>query len=312
MKLVALITGFVPEFPPLNTKKDLKDVMANIIVSQPHGFCFGINRAIKIAQDTAKKYPNKNIYFLGQLVHNQHVIDWLEQQLSIKTVSFLDQIPKSSVVILQAHGVAPQIYHQAKNKNLVIIDASCPLVLKSHQTVKNLIGKEKQVIFLCNKIDHEETIGVVGEAPDFVTPITLENISSFEIKDPQNTIVITQTTLSTLETKKALDFLKNKYPKLIVLPHICQATTERQQAIIKLAKKHHFVIVVGSPTSANSNSLKTVSESVGATSYIVDNASQIKSEWFSGQKNIVISSGASTPEGILNQVIEKIEQFTHR
>ncbi len=286
--------------------------MANIILAQPHGFCFGINRAIKIAQDTAKKYPNKNIYFLGQLVHNQHVIDWLEEQLNIKTVSSIDQIPKSSVVIFQSHGVAPEIYNQAKQRQLEIVDAICPLVLKSHQTVKNLVVENNQVIFLCNKTDHEETIGVVGEAPKFITPVTLENIYDYEIKNPKNTIVMTQTTLSTLETQKALDFLKNKYPTLTVLPHICQATTERQQSIIKLAKKYKFVIIVGSPNSANSNSLKTVAESVGATSYIVDNESQIKPEWFSGQKNIVVSSGASTPEDVLNQVIDKIKDFTRQ
>lgn len=285
--------------------------MANIILAQPHGFCFGINRAIKMAQDTAKKYPDKNIYFLGQLVHNQHVIDWLEKSLQIKTVNSLDQIPQSSTVILQAHGVAPQIYHQAKERNLIIIDATCPLVLKSHQTVKNLIGAKKQVIFLCNKINHEETVGVISEAPDFVTPVTLENILNFEIKDSQNTIVITQTTLSTLETQKALDFLKNKYPELTILPHICQATTERQESIINLAKKYKFVIIVGSPTSANSNSLKAVAESIGAKSFIVDNASELKPEWFSGQKNIVVSSGASTPEDILEEVIEKIKNITH-
>jgi 4-hydroxy-3-methylbut-2-en-1-yl diphosphate reductase len=286
--------------------------MANIIVAQPHGFCFGINKAIKISQDTAKKYPDKSIYFLGELVHNQHVVDWLEKNLKIKTINSINEIPKHSIIILRAHGVSPQIYQQAKDRELEIVDGTCPLVLKSHQTVKDLVRRKNQVLFLCNKIDHDETIGVVGEAPDLVVPVTLDKIFDYQIKNPNKTIVLTQTTLSTLETQKALDFLKGKYPQITIFPHICQATTERQSAIIKLAKKYKFIIIVGSPTSANSNSLRSVAQSVGAVSYIVDNASELNPDWFVGQKNIVVSSGASTPEDILNKVIQKIELITRQ
>jgi 4-hydroxy-3-methylbut-2-en-1-yl diphosphate reductase len=286
--------------------------MVNIIVAQPHGFCFGINKALKISQDTAEKHPDKSIYFLGELVHNQHVVDWLEKKLKIQTINSINKIPKHSIIILRAHGVSPQIYQQAKDRELEIIDATCPLVLKSHQTVKDLVGRKNQIIFLCNKIDHDETLGVVGEAPDLVIPVTLDKIFDYQIKNSNKTIVLTQTTLSTLETQKALDFLKEKYPQITIFPHICQATTERQSAIIKLAKEYKFVIIVGSPTSANSNSLKSVAETVGAQSYIVDNASELNPKWFSGQENVVVSSGASTPEDILNKVIQKIELITRQ
>jgi 4-hydroxy-3-methylbut-2-enyl diphosphate reductase len=286
--------------------------MANIILAQPHGFCFGITRAIELAKDTAKKYSDKPIYFFGELVHNQHVVDWLENDLNIKTVHSITDIPHNSVVIIRAHGVAPEIYQQARDRELIVIDASCPLVLKSHQTVKDLVKQNKQVILLCNKIDHDETVGIVGEAPKFITPVTLIQIFDYQILKPKNTVVVTQTTLSTTETQKAFDFLKNKYPQITILPHICQATTERQQAIIKLAKKHHFVIIVGAPTSANSNSLRSVAESAGATSYIVDNASELNPDWFINQENIVVSSGASTPQDILDEVIQQIEIFTRR
>lgn len=285
--------------------------MPNIIVADPHGFCFGITRAIDLAKNTAKN-STKPIFFLGELVHNQHVVDWLENELKIKTVQSLDEIPINSVVIIRAHGAAPQIYQQAKDKNLEIVDASCPLVLRSHDTVKKLSEQQKNIIFLCNKIDHDETVGVVGEAPEFITPVTLENIFNFDIKNPNNTIVVTQTTLSTIETQKALDFIKNKYPEITILPHICQATTDRQKTIIDLAKKYKFVIIVGAPTSANSNSLRSVAESVGAKSYIVDNASELNSDWFVGVEDIAISSGASTPEDVLNQVIDKIKEITHQ
>lgn len=283
--------------------------MANIIVAQPHGFCFGINRAIALAQDTVKKY-HQPIFFLGELVHNQHVVDWLEQSLNIKTVASIDDIPKNSVVIIRAHGAAPQIYNQLRRRGLTIVDASCPLVLKSHQTVRRLASDKKSIIFLCNKVDHDETVGVVGEAPKFVTPVTLDNIYQHSISRPDQTVVITQTTLSTTETKTALEYLKNKYPNITILPHICQATTDRQQAIIKLAKKYKFVIIVGSPTSANSNSLRQVAESAGATAYIVDTAVDLQPDWFNGVKNIAVSSGASTPETILNAVIDRLQILT--
>ncbi len=283
--------------------------MINIIVATPHGFCFGITRAIDIASNTTKK-SKKPIFFLGELVHNQHVVDWLETKFKIKTVQSLDEIPPGSVVIIRAHGASPNVFQQAKNRGLEIVDASCPLVLKSHQTVKQLASQKKQIIFLCNKVDHDETIGVVGEAPQFTTPVTIENIFDYSINNPKNSVIMTQTTLSTIETQKAIDFIKNKYPLVTVLPHICQATTDRQTAIINLAQKYKFVIIVGSPTSANSNSLKSVAESSGAKAFIVDNASQLNPNWFKDQKNVAISSGASTPESVLNEVIEKIKEIT--
>lgn len=285
--------------------------MSNLFIASPHGFCFGINRAIDLARETCEKYK-ENIYFLGELVHNQHVVDWLESELKIKTVQSIDQIPRGSVIIIRAHGAPPLTYNQAVAKGLTIVDATCPLVLKSHQTVSKLSGQNKKIIFLCNSITHDETIGVVGENPYSITPIVIEDVSNLNIPDPQNCIVITQTTLSTLETKDAINFLKNKYPQITVLPHICQATTDRQNAIIELSKDCSLIIIVGSPTSANSSSLKKVAEASGATSYIIDNISEVNPKWFVGHKNVAISSGASTPESILEEVVQKITEITRQ
>lgn len=282
--------------------------MLNIHVANPHGFCFGINRAIDLAKETSEKYSG-NIYFLGELVHNQHVVDWLESELKIKTVQSIDEIPHGSVVIIRAHGAPPQTFNQAISKGLTIVDASCPLVLKSHQTVAKFFGQNKKIIFLCNSITHDETIGIVGEDPYTITPVTIEDAKNLDITDPTNCIVMTQTTLSTIETKDVLEFLKTKYPQITILPHICQATTDRQNAVIQLSKTCDLIIIVGSPTSANSNSLKKVAESSGAVSYIIDNSSEIDPKWFKGHQEIGISSGASTPESILEDVIEKIRNY---
>lgn len=282
--------------------------MINLHIATPHGFCFGINRAIDLAKEASQKY-SENIYFLGEIVHNQHVVDWLESELKIKTVQSLDQIPNGSVVVIRSHGAPPSTFSQAIAKGLTIVDATCSLVLKSHQTVLQYTSQNKKIIFLCNSVTHDETIGIVGESPSSVIPVVIDNIADLEISDPQNYIVITQTTLSTIETKDAFDFIKNKYPDIIILPHICQATTDRQNAIIELSKNCNLVIIVGSPTSANSNNLKQVAESNGATSYIIDNASELNKDWFIGHENVAISSGASTPESIFEEVIKTIKNY---
>lgn len=282
--------------------------MLNLHIANPHGFCFGINRAIDLAKETSQKY-SKNIYFLGELVHNQHVVNWLESELKIKTVQSLDQIPNGSVVIIRAHGAPPSTFSQAMAKELIIVDASCPLVLKSHQTVHQFTDQNKKIIFLCNSITHDETIGIVGESPSLITPIVIKDILNLDISNPKDCVVMTQTTLSTIETKDAFDFIKNKYPDITILPHICQATTDRQNAIIELCKTCSLVIIIGSPTSANSNSLKQVAQSSGVKSYIIDNALELNKDWFIGHKNVAISSGASTPESIFEEVIKTIKSY---
>lgn len=283
----------------------------SIHIANPHGFCFGIDRAINIARETAEKYQ-RNIYFLGELVHNQHVSDWLSAELQIKIVHSIDEIPRDSVVIIRAHGAPPSVFNQAVVKGLTIVDASCPLVLRSHKSVTQFKGQNKKIIFLCNSVTHDETIGVVGEDPFDVIPLTLDDVPHFQIDDPVNCIIMTQTTLSTLETQRALDFLKSKYSQITILPHICQASTDRQKAVIDLCRACTLVIIVGSPTSANSHSLQQVAESSGVTSFIIDNASELDPQWFFGHQEIGVSSGASTPESILEEVVRRIKEITHQ
>lgn len=284
--------------------------MANLHLATPHGFCFGISRAIDFAQETSEKYKD-NIYFLGELVHNQYVVDWLENQLGIKTVQSLDEIPRDSIVIIRAHGAAPSIFNQAVVKGLTVVDDTCPLVKKSHQIALQLCSKYKKVIFLCNSITHDETVGVVGENPECITPIAISEIDKLTLTDPKDCVLMTQTTLSTLETEDAFEMLKNKYPELTILPNICQATTDRQSAVIELAKTCSLIIIVGSPTSANSNSLFQVATACGVQSYLVNDSSQVDPGWFANHQEIGISSGASTPESILNGVIERINEIIH-
>lgn len=282
-----------------------------IIIAEPHGFCgnenFGVVRAIKVAQGAAR--TDKKVYLLGEVVHNQHVVTWLEKNHGVKTVHNLEEIPKGATVIIRAHGAVPSVYEEARKRGLQIIDATCPLVTQVHKEVKQLVAEGKQIIYLASDKNHDEAVGVAGEAPEAVTLTTLKKLDGIRIVDSANTVILTQTTLSILETKDTLERLKRKYPSLTIKPHICLATTERQKAIIDLAKKIGLVIIVGSPTSSNSKRLKEVAEAVGARAYLVDSPDELNPDWFKGIKRVAISSGASTPEWLLDKVIKKINSL---
>lgn len=283
-----------------------------VIIAEPHGYCgndkFGVQGAIQIAQKTAREYPGET-YLLGEIVHNQHVVDWLEKDYGVKTVHSLDEIPQGATVIIRAHGAVPATYKEAKERGLNIVDATCPLVLQAHREVKKLTEEGKKILYIASKKDHDEAVGVAGEAPEAVTLTTLKELDEIKIDKPENTVVLTQTTLSTLETRKKLDNLQKRYPGLVIRKHICPATTQRQEAVIELAKEVGFVVIVGSPTSSNSNRLKDVAEEVGAKAYIVDTADELDPSWFKGIKKVAVSSGASTPEWLLEEVVEKIKGF---
>ena len=283
-----------------------------VIIAKPHGFCgnenFGVTGAITTAQRTALEFPD-NTYVLGEIVHNQHVIDWLEQEYGVRTVHSLDEIPEAATVIIRSHGAGPVVYEQAKARGLTIVDATCPLVAQAHKEVKKLAGEGKKILYIASDMKHDEALGTAAQAPEAVVLTTLEDLKNIQIENPKDTVVITQTTLSILETKEELEELKKRYPKIMVKPHICPATTQRQEAIIKLAKEIGFVIIVGSPTSSNSKRLREVAEMVGAKAYIVDTEKDLKPEWFAGIEKAAISSGASTPEWILEAVTKRIKTF---
>ena len=264
-----------------------------VIIATPHGFCGGVKRAIDIAQAANPS----NTYLLGDIVHNDHVI----KSLKIKTVKNLNEIPSGSSVIIRAHGASPQVYQEAKNRNLNIIDATCPLVLQVHEFVRK--NKDKNIIYLVSDKKHDEAIGVIAQGT---------NVKAYSLKEykkiiaTNNSILITQTTLSVSETEKIIKYLKNKFPKLEIFPHICPATTDRQKAVLELAKNCDVILIIGSPHSSNSLRLYETANSTGKPSFIIDNISEIKKEWFKNCQIIGISSGASTPENILNEVYDFI------
>ena len=277
-----------------------------VTVINPHGFCFGVSRAIKLAQETVAKNPNT--YILGEIVHNQYVVGNLEK-LGLKTVNSLDEIPEKSTVIIRAHGAAPEIYQQARNKNLNIIDATCPIVAKVHRLVKKLASEKKTILYLVSDPNHDEAIGVISEAPKSIIPVTLKDLKNLNLSHPEKTVVVTQTTLSVYETETAFENLKQKYPSIIIHPHICQATSERQKAVLNSAKDSDLIIIVGSKSSSNSQRLVETATSAGCLSYIIETVTDLNPQWLINKTKISLSSGASTPENLLNDVVNKVSNF---
>lgn len=298
-------------------KSKAKMSKVKLIKAKTYGFCgnggiFGVSGAIKKARETAltAKKNGQKVYVLGDLVHNHYVVEKLAREDGIKTINSLDEIPRGSIMIIKSHGLPPVVIKSARARGLKLVDATCPMVQAVHNLVKKLTNEGKDIIYLASDLDHEEAVGVRGEAPDKIKLVLVADLENLQIEKPAETVVLTQTTLSILEVSEALEKLQKKYPQLKIEPHICMATTMRQQAVIELAKAVDLLIIVGSPTSSNSNRLREVGEKVGVMAKIVDGPEEIRAEWLRKEvKKIGVSSGASTPDEVLEAVINKIKDL---
>ena len=280
-----------------------------ILLAQPRGFCAGVDRAITIVEQALEKF-GAPIYVRHEIVHNAYVVNDLRSRGAV-FVDELSEVPEGSTVIFSAHGVAPAVRQEAEARGLKIFDATCPLVTKVHVEVTKM-RKEGMHIIMIGHRGHPEVEGTMGQAPDGIQLV--ENIKDVEALDiPANAPVayVTQTTLSVDETKEIVDALKQKYPA-IAQPKkqdICYATQNRQDAVKFMAPQVDLVIVVGSPNSSNSNRLRELSEKLGVVSYMVDQPSQLKSEWFVGKKRVGLTAGASAPESLAQSIIERIKEL---
>ena len=280
-----------------------------ILLAQPRGFCAGVDRAITIVEQALEKF-GAPIYVRHEIVHNAYVVNDLRSRGAV-FVDELSEVPPGNTVIFSAHGVAPAVRQEAEARGLKIFDATCPLVTKVHVEVAKMRKEGMQIIMIGHR-GHPEVEGTMGQAPDGIQLV--ENIKDVEALDiPANAPVayVTQTTLSVDETKEIVDALKQKYPA-IAQPKkqdICYATQNRQDAVKFMAPQVDLVIVVGSPNSSNSNRLRELSEKLGVVSYMVDQPSQLKSEWFVGKKRVGLTAGASAPESLAQSIIERIKEL---
>ena len=279
---------------------------------QPRGFCAGVVRAVDIVTSALKMY-GPPVYVLHEIVHNRRVVSDLEKEGAI-FVERLDEIPDNQTVIFSAHGVSYQRELAAKRRNLHVIDATCPLVSKVHREVTQHSRYDREVILIGHE-GHVEVNGTLGRYHSRQGGIYLvqneEEVAALKVKDPSNLGYVTQTTLSQFDTEKIIDALKERFPA-IKGPNkddICYATQNRQNALVEMANKVDLFLVVGAKNSSNSNRLREVGESMGVPSYLIQSVNEIDEHWFHPGLKIGITAGASTPEVIVQEVVERLKEI---
>jgi 4-hydroxy-3-methylbut-2-enyl diphosphate reductase len=280
-----------------------------LILAQPRGFCAGVKRAILTVEQALALF-GAPIYVRHEIVHNTHVVGSLMAKGAI-FIEDLNEVPAGSILIFSAHGVSRAIREEAAKRNLTLFDATCPLVTKVHTEVLKKRRAGFAVIVIGHK-GHPEVEGTMGQATTGMHLISqIDDITQTEVPDSEKIAYVSQTTLSIDDTATIIDALKQKWP-LIASPSksdICYATTNRQQAVKELASKASLILVVGSQNSSNTNRLRETAEKNGATAYMVDDASQIKSEWLTGHETIGITAGASAPEILVQEIIAFLKPY---
>jgi len=282
--------------------------VTKIILAHTQGFCAGVSSAIEVVNRALEKY-GPPIYVRHHIVHNTSVIAEFEKK-GVIFIESLDEVPDGKRVIFSAHGVAPEVYEKAKVRGLVSIDATCPLVTKVHREAKGFTSKEVQTILIGHR-GHQELVGTSGYVRDDLRHIVEDeqDIDNLTLDKTRPIGYLTQTTLSVTETAKLIAKLKEKYPDILAPPKadICFATQNRQDAVVQLAKDCDLVIICGSPHSSNSNRLKETASEQGVEAHIIDTELELDLNWLKNKSIIGISSGASVPRYIVDQVVDKIK-----
>jgi 4-hydroxy-3-methylbut-2-enyl diphosphate reductase len=278
-----------------------------VLLASPRGYCAGVDRAV-IAVEKALDHYGAPVYVRKQIVHNKHVVSSLEKRGAI-FVEEVDEVPEGSILVFSAHGVSPAVVAAAEARGLNTIDATCPLVTKVHREVQRFAQEDYDILLIGHE-GHEEVEGTAGEAPDKVQIVDVD-IEGVKVRDPKKLIWLSQTTLSVDETMETVVRLREKYPTLQNPPSddICYATQNRQVAIKKIGVESDLVIVVGSANSSNTVRLVEVALDAGAkAAYRVDFASEIQEAWFEGVETVGVSSGASVPEELVEEVLDYLAE----
>jgi 4-hydroxy-3-methylbut-2-enyl diphosphate reductase len=275
-----------------------------VLVARPRGYCAGVDRAVVTVEKALDMY-GAPVYVRKEIVHNRYVVDRLAARGAI-FVDETDEVPEGALVVFSAHGVSPAVHEQAASRQLRTIDATCPLVTKVHQEVKRY-ARDDYDILLIGHAGHEEVDGTTGEAPSHVQLVDrAEDVDKVEVRDPSKVIWLSQTTLSVDETMERVNQLRDRFPGLRNPPSddICYATQNRQVAVKAMAPECDVVLVVGSQNSSNSKRLVEVAVQAGArTAHLIDYASEIDEEWLAGADTIGVTSGASVPELLVQEVL---------
>ena len=279
-----------------------------ILLANPRGFCAGVDRAIKIVELAVKKF-GAPVYVRHEIVHNRYVVEGLEA-IGAVFVDELDEVPDDAPVVFSAHGVPKSVPTEAERREMIYVDATCPLVSKVHRAVERHQDKGRHVLMIGHE-GHPEVIGTMGQAEEGSMSLieTVEDAKSFEPENPDSLAYVTQTTLSVEDTADVVATLEERFPQLTNprKEDICYATTNRQTAVKEIAKQADRVIVIGAPNSSNSMRLVEVSEKRGCSARLVQRAADIDWNWLKGATTVGITAGASAPEVLVEEVIEALK-----
>ena len=273
-----------------------------VYLGVPRGFCAGVVRAVDVVELALEKYSHP-VNVKHQIVHNPNVVNSLEEKGAM-TVEDVDEIPEGSTVVFSAHGSPPEDFAKAKKRNLNVIDATCPLVTKVHNEAIKYANDGRRLVLVGHK-GHQEVKGTMGQTDMFLVNDRNELVMPDWDEDTPVT-VLTQTTLSVDDTKRSIEEIKSKFSDVIVRNDLCYATTSRQAAVKQLCKLVELVLVIGAENSSNCNRLREVAQAHGVDAYLINGPDELDSSWLEGVENVGITSGASTPESMVQAVIESL------
>jgi 4-hydroxy-3-methylbut-2-enyl diphosphate reductase len=282
--------------------------MIRIILANPRGFCAGVNMAIEtVNQVLSMKGPPVFVYH--EIVHNRHVVDGFRT----RGVTFVDdicEVPEGGLVVYSAHGISPEVRRQAKLRRLIEVDATCPLVTKVHMEVLRYVRDGYTVVFIGHR-QHDEAVGTVGEAPGSIIVVeTPEEVQKLNVANPSRLAYVTQTTLSVSDAQRVIEALKARYPNIRypAKDDICYATTNRQNAVTFLSPEVDLVLVIGSKNSSNSQRLVERAVEAGKPAHLIDDASELQTDWFNGIEAVLVTAGASAPEHLVEELVDRLKR----
>ena len=281
-----------------------------ILLAAPRGFCAGVIRAVDVVDLCLERF-GEPVYVRKEIVHNPYVVSELRDKGAI-FVEELDEVPDGQLVVFSAHGVSPAVWKDSRERGLSVIDATCPLVTKVHLEALKY-AKEGYSILLIGHKDHDEVLGTMGEAPEVSQLVEdVERARAIDVPDPDKVVVLTQTTLSVDDTADIVKALEDRFPNMLTRNDICYATSNRQAAVKAICPEVDLMLVIGAQNSSNCNRLREVAEAEGVPSYLVNGPDEIQDSWLMGAQRVGITSGASTPELLVNRVIDYLKPTSVR
>ena len=282
---------------------------AEVLLAQPRGFCAGVDRAIEIVERALAQF-GEPIYVRHEIVHNDHVVGDLRGKGAV-FVDRLDEVPAGSVLVFSAHGVSRSVRDEAEQRGLQVFDATCPLVTKVHVEVAKMRRDGREVVMI-GHAGHPEVEGTMGQADDGIHLVeTAEDVAGLRVADPQRLAYVTQTTLSVDDCRVVIDALKARFPEIAEpkKQDICYATQNRQDAVKFMAPQCDLVLVIGSPSSSNSNRLREVAEKMGREARLIGSAAELDPSWLIGRRRIGVSAGASAPELLVQALVTRLREL---